>query len=238
MHLSQILRFVDQQCHFTKAFTHVKPRFAKITEFDMEAIFAILTANATNYGIYQMAGICDISYEKLFATLKSFVRLETLKDANDILRQAIAELPIFKHWDLLEQLRIAALDGKKIPTRIRNILARHSSKYFGQKRGVVSYSLNYNNMCANSAIISPNEHESHHLYGLTYHSAIDADWYCGDTHSINQVQFTFLHLRNKKFTPHLKKIRDKADNIITFQNPKIYEKDLIKPAKQLVVKLI
>ena len=238
VHLSQILRFVDQQCHFTKAFTHVKPRFAKTTEFDIEAIFAILTANATNYGIYQMAGICDISYEKLFAALKSFVRLETLKNANDILRQAITELPIFKHWDLQEQQRIAALDGKKIPTRIRNILARHSSKYFGQKRGVVSYSLNYNNMCANSIVISPNEHESHHLYGVVYDSIIDADWYCGDTHSINQLQFILLHLHSKKFTPHLKKIRDKAHGIITFQDPKIYEKDLIKPTKQLNQEMI
>lgn len=238
VHLSQILRFVDQQCHFTKAFTHVKPRFAKTTEFDIETIFAILTANATNYGIYQMAGICDISYEKLFATLKSFVRLETLKNANDILRQAITELPIFKHWDLQEQQRIAALDGKKIQTRIRNILARHSSKYFGQKHGVVSYSLNYNNMCANSIVISPNEHESHHLYGVVYNSIIDADWYCGDTHSINQLQFTLLHLLSKKFTPHLKKIRDKAHGIITFQEPKIYEKDLIKPTKQLNQEMI
>ena len=238
VHLSQILRFVDQQCHFTKAFTHVKPRFAKTTEFDIEAIFAILTANATNYGIYQMAGICDISYEKLFATLKSFVRLETLKNANDILRQAITELPIFKHWDLQEQQRIAALDGKKIQTRLRNILARHSSKYFGQKRGVVSYSLNYNNMCANSIVISPNEHESHHFYGVIYNSIIDADWYCGDTHSINQLQFTLLHLLSKKFTPHLKKIRDKAHGIITFQDPKIYAKDLIKPTKQLNQEMI
>lgn len=238
MHLSQILRFVDQQCHFTKAFTHVKPRFAKSTAFDIEAIFAILTANATNYGIYQMSRICDISYEKLFATLKNFVRLETLKNANDILRQAITALPIFKHLDLQEQQRIAALDGKKIQTRIRNILARHSSKYFGQKRGVVSYSLNYNNMCANSKVISPNEHESHHLYGVIYNSIIDADWYCGDTHSINQLQFTLLHLRSKKFTPHLKKIRDKAHGIITFQDPKIYAKDLIKPKNQLKQEII
>ena len=77
-------------------------------------------------------------------------------------------------------------------------------------------------MCANSIVISPNEHESHHFYGVIYNSIIDADWYCGDTHSINQLQFTLLHLLSKKFTPHLKKIRDKAHGIITFQDPKIY----------------
>jgi hypothetical protein len=236
--LSKVLRFVDNQCCFTKAFTHIKPRFAKTTEFDIEAIFAILTANATNYGIYQMAGICDIGYEKLFATLKSLFRLETLKNANDILRQSIAELPIFKDWDLLEQIRVAALDGKKIQTRFKHILARYSTKYFGQKQGVVSHSLNYNNMCANTKIHSANEHESHHSYGLVYNSIIDADWYCGDTHSINQAQFVLFHLISRKFTPHLKKIRDKASEIVSFKDPKIYEKYLIKPSKKLDQKLI
>lgn len=236
--LSQVLRFVDHHCHFTKAFTHVKPRFAKVTEFDVEAIFAILIANATNYGIYHMAGICDIDYNTLFLTSKSLIRLETLKNSNNLLCEEMAELPIFKHWDLLEQQRIAAFDGKKIQTRIRHILARYSSKYFGQKRGVVSYSLNYNNLCANSTVIGANEHESHYSYSIAYNSDIDADWYCGDTHSINQVQHAFFHLISKKFTPHLKKIHDKANAIISFKNPNVYEKYIIKPARQTNTKSI
>lgn len=75
------------------------------------------------------------------------------------------------------------------------------------------------------------------MLSVIYNSIIDAYWYCGDTHSINQLQFTLL-LLGKKFTPHLKKIRDKAYGIITFQEPKIYEKGLIRPTKQLRQEMI
>lgn len=236
--LSKVMRFVDNCCHFTKAFTHIKPQFAKITEFDIEAIFGILTAYSTNYGIYQMAGICDIGYAKLSMTAKRLFRLETLINANNILRQATAELPIFKEWDLLENTKIASLDGKKIQTRFKHIMARFSTKYFGQKQGVVSHSLNYNNMCVNSKVHGANEHESHYSYELFYNSVIEADWYCGDTHSINQMQYLLFHLKTKKFTPHIKKIQDKAKDIISFKDPSGYVDFLIKPEKQLNKKLI
>lgn len=220
-----------------KEFTHVKSRYSK-TPIDESAVFACIIANATDYGIYKMALISDIDYNKLSAISQHYLRLETLNNANNCLNNGIAALPIFKHWNLLEDLLIAALDGRKVQTRIRHILARHSSKYFGQKRGIVSYSLNLNHMSINGKIISPNSHESHHAYDLIYNALMLADWYCGDTHSINQLNSSLLRLLSTKFTPHIKKIVDKAKKIGSFNDPDTYSDCLIKPEKKFKLDLI
>ena len=228
--LNQVLRFVNQHSHFMDAFTHVKSRYSK-TKADEDSIFACITANATNYGIFQMSTISDISYDKLFSTSKNFIRLETLKKGNDILANSISTLPIFKQWDLLDNLLVSSLDGKKIHVRLNHIMARYSSKYFGQKRGVVSYSMIVNNFCTNSKPISPNDHESHHFYDLASHntSNIQPNWHCGDTHSINHVNFALFHLIGQRFTPHIKNISKKACSIHSFKGPSYYEKYLIVP---------
>ena len=237
INLNQMLRLVNQHCTFMKEFTHVKSRYSKTT-IDESAVLACITANAANYGIYQMAEISDIDYVKLFSTLKNYVRLETLGNVNNCVKNGIADLPIFKHWNLLEKSLVAALDGRKVPTRIKNILTRHSSKYFGQKCGIVSYSMNLNHMSMSGKIVSPNEHESHYVYDLIYNEPMQADWYCGDTHSINQVNSSLLRLIDRKFTPHIKNIVDKVKTIGSFNDPATYNSCLIKPETKFNTTLI
>jgi TnpA family transposase len=87
-------------------------------------------------------------------------------------------------------------------------------------------------MSINGKIISPNEHESHHAYDLIYNALMLADWYCGDTHSINQLMSSLLHLLSRKFTPHIKKIVDKAKKIGAFNDPDTYSDCLIKPERK------
>ena len=228
--LNQVLRLVNQHSHFMEAFTHVKSRYSK-TKADEDAIMACTTAIATNAGLYLMSGMSDISYNTLFATFKNFVRLESLRNASDMLADTISELPIFKHWDLLEALSVSSLDGKKFLVRLNHIMARHSSKYFGTKKGIVSFSMIVNNFCTSSKAISPNEHESHHFYHLTDQntSVIQANWHCGDTHSINNVNPSLYHLLGQGFTPHIKNITQKAEGLFSFEDPDCYEKYLIVP---------
>ena len=93
-------------------------------------------------------------------------------------------------------------------------------------------------MSINGKIISPNEHESHHAYDLIYNALMLADWYCGDTHSINQESYSLLRLLGKKFTPHIKKIVDKSKKIGSFNDPDTYSNCLIKPEKKFKLDLI
>jgi TnpA family transposase len=72
-------------------------------------------------GLGKMGDLSDIGYQTLIATSESFLRLETLSEANDRVSDAIAALPIFRQYDLGD--------------------ARHSPKYFGLHKAVVSLAL-------------------------------------------------------------------------------------------------
>jgi TnpA family transposase len=237
--LSDVMRFVNQNCDFMKAFTHIKPHYSK-SQADEDAILACITANATNHGIYSLSEISDISYSKLLSTQKNFIRLETLEKANTILANGIAELPMFKRWNLMDNRLFSSLDGKKVRTRYKIIMARYSSKYFGQETGVVSYSMISNHVCVNTQVIGPENHESHYLFDAVSNNQtnIQPEWHSGDTHNINRVNFVLLHLISRKFTPHIKDISDKAATIYFFADSGEFKDCLIVPKGKINTALI
>jgi TnpA family transposase len=237
--LNNVIKLVNKHCPFMNEFTHIKPRYSK-TQADEESIHACIVAEATGYGIYQMADISDIGYHKLLSTHKNFVRLENLKKANDVLSNGISELTMFKQWNLMDNKLFSSLDGKKVTTRRKNIMARFSTKYFGLCSGLVSYSMIANHVCVNTKIIGANQHESHYLFDIIFNNTcdIDPDYASGDTHSINRVNFILLHLIGKKFVPYIKNISKKSTTIYSFGDPALYEGSLIVPQGKIDTKLI
>lgn len=237
--LSNTMKYVNRNCTFMSEFTHIKPKYSK-TEADEESIHACITAEATGYGIYQMAEISDISYHKFLSIFKSFVRLENLKKANDAISNSILKLPMFKRWNLMDDLLFSSLDGKKFSTRRKHIMARFSTKYFGFCSGIVSYSMIANYVCVGSKIIGANEHESHYYFDMVYNniSDIQPDCSTGDTHSINRVNFILLYLIGKSFLPHIKNISKKATAIYSFNDPSLYKGSLILPKEKINIKII
>lgn len=87
-----------------------------------------------------MGEISDIDYTLLSSTSDNFIRLETLNEANNRISNAITKLPIFRHYDIDEVIHSSS-DGQKFETSINIINSRHSPKYFGLKKGIVSYTL-------------------------------------------------------------------------------------------------
>jgi hypothetical protein len=49
----------------------------------------------TNMGIRKMAEVSSLSYLSLLTTARNYLRLETLRAANDAISNAIAKLPVF-----------------------------------------------------------------------------------------------------------------------------------------------
>jgi TnpA family transposase len=239
--LSQVLHEVNKHCSLMDEFTHIKSRYSK-TKADKDSIFATITALATGYGIFYMSDICDIGYTRLLSTFKNFIRLENLKKANAKVVNKLATLLIFKHWNLLDNQLISSLDGKKALTRQNHFMARHSKKYFGQKRGVVLYSMIANNACPNAMVISPNDYEGHSYFDVAFNQITDIhpDFFCGDTHSINQVNFPLVELMGASFIPHIKNIPEQTKKIGCFEDPETYKnKDyLIVPEFQYDENLI
>jgi TnpA family transposase len=125
----------------------------------------------TNMGLGRMGEVSDIGYQALATTSDNFIRLATLRAANDRVSNAIAALPIFGHYDIGDALHSSS-DGQKFETRIHTINARHSPKYFGLKKGIVSYTLVANHVPINAEIIGANDHESHYVFDILFNKAL------------------------------------------------------------------
>ncbi len=195
--IGDVLHFVNQQCRFMEAFEHwrhtAKPRLRLCAplgryikqELDNHALTACLVAWATNTGLSKMAEISGrgrflalrdntalIEYHILAAISDNFIRLETLSEANDRVSNDIAKLPVFQHYDIGETVHSSS-DGQKFETQIHTINARYSPKYFGLKKGIVSYTMVANHIPVNAKIIGANEHESHYVFDILFNNTTE-----------------------------------------------------------------
>ena len=176
----------------------------------------------------------------MLLTLDNFIRLETLKAANDIVSNATAALAIFRHYDIGDTIHSSS-DGQKFETRIDTINARHSPKYFGLKKGIVAYTLVANHIPVNAEIIGANDHESHHVFDILYNNTteVQPEVHSTDTHGTNQVNFAILHVFSYQFAPRYKDIYDTVNKgLYGFKHPRQYGDAIIKPIRKINDELV
>jgi TnpA family transposase len=199
-------------------------------------LIAVLIANGAGFGIRRMADISDMNLNELISTNQNFFRLNTLREANDLIVNQIAKTGIFKFYTLSEFGIHASVDGQKVETKSHTIKARYSKKYFGLGKGVVSLKLVANHVPINDKIIGANEYEGHYLFDLVYNNSSDVDIYAvsGDMHSINRVNFALMHLFGYRFMPRFVHLPEKAQkNLVSFQKPSKWENYIIKPKNKV-----
>ena len=238
--ISSVLHFVNRHCRFMEAFDHVLGRYVKQGMDDL-TLTACLIAWGTNMGLGRMGEASDIGYQALATTSDNFIRLETLRAANDRVSNAIAALPIFGQYDIGDALHSSS-DGQKFETRIHTINARHSPKYFGLKKGIVSYSLVANHVPINAEIIGANDHESHYVFDILFNNTTDIqpEIHSTDTHGTNEVNFAILNMFGYQFAPRYRDIYDKVgEALYGFKHPSQYDEDMVlKPIRKLSPELI
>jgi TnpA family transposase len=238
--IGSVLHFVHRHCHFLEAFEHVLGRYAKQDAED-HTLIACLIAWASNMGLGRMGQNSDIGYQALSMTSENFIRVETLKDANARVSNAIAALPIFRHYDIDGVLHSSS-DGQRFETRTPTINARYSPKYFGLKKGVVAYTLLANHVPINAEIIGANEHESHYVFDILYNNTTDIqpDVHSTDTHGTNAVNFAILSMFGYQFAPRYRDIYDTVrTSLYGFKHPRQYDDAmLLKPVRKLLPNLI
>jgi TnpA family transposase len=233
--LSDCLMFVAKKTNFHKHFSHILSKNIK-TMPKLEHLNAYLIALGTGIGIGKMAESSDVTKANLELIEQNYIRLETLKNANDQIINAIAGLGIFKHYNLSEYGIIGSVDGQKLQTKSQTIKARYSRKYFGGAMGVVAYSLIANHVPINSMIIGANDHESHYILDifLNNSSNIKPIAISGDMHSINRFNSALLYLFKCQFMPRFTRIfKSSTKNLASFKESKLYEGFLIKPSNKI-----
>ncbi len=141
---------------------------------------------------------------------------------------------------ILIRQSIPVVMDRKSETRINTINSRHSPKYFGLKKGIVSYTLVVNHIPVNARIIGANEHESHFVFDILFNNTTDIqpDVHSTDTHGTNEVNFAILHLFGYQFAPRYKDIYDKVSKALYgFKHPSNYQ-GVIKPIRKINTELI
>lgn len=134
---------------------------------------------------------------------------------------ATARLPTFRHFDI-DEAEHSSSDGQKFDAAIPTINARHSSKYFGLNKGVVSYTLLANHVPLNARIIGANEHESHFVFDILFNNAtaILPAVHSTDTHATTHVNFALLYESGYRFGPRYRKVqRQVKAGLLGFRHP-------------------
>jgi TnpA family transposase len=237
--LYQVLRFVHQQTDFISAFPHLRGKYVK-QKTDETVISACLMAWGTNTGLGRMSQISDFKGDLLQVASESFIRPETLQNANDQIVDEIAKFDLFHLYNINERVHSSS-DGQKFETRFHTINSRYSPKYFGLKKGIVAYTLVANHIPVNARIIGANEHESHYVFDVLFNNStkIQPEIHSTDTHGTNQVNFALLHLFGYQFAPRFKDIYDTVTKTLYgFQHPSRYPDFQIKPIRKINQKLI
>jgi TnpA family transposase len=239
MHIAPLLQFVDSRCQCLDAFTHILQRYAK-TPLDRNTVVACLIAFGTNIGLGKMGAISDMSYQTLFTAASSFLRPETVREANDRVSNTTAKLPIFQHYNI-DDIVHSSSDGQKLETQIHTTRSRHSPKYFGLGKGITNYTGVANHVPFNARIIGANESESHYVYDLLANNTTDIRpaAHSTDTHGTNEVNFVICNTFGFQFAPRYRDLRSKTGTLVGFQHPTKYDPNfLLKPSSKVNIKLI
>lgn len=234
-----VLRFVNERCHFLSAFTPLQPRYAKQV-VDENTIYASILAHALNYGNLKMSKISDVSYDALDYARQQYLRTSTLKEANNFISNHTQELSIFPYYSIDLAMLIADADGQKYELLHPTLHARHSSKYFGTGRGVVAYTLLANHVPLQTQIIGPHEREGHYLSDILRHntSNIIPTAVTGDMHSENKANFFVLYCFKTDYYLRFTNLEEQLKNLYCCDDPALYNDYWIKPIGKIDLELI
>lgn len=236
--IADLLWFVARTTGFLSAFTHVLDRYVKQPP-DPREILASTVAMGTNMGLWKMSEVSGLGHGALLTTTRSFLRQETVRDANDAISNATAKLSAFPLYNIRDEIHSSS-DGQRIETQIDTINARHSPKYFGMKKGVSVCTVIANHVPINGQVIGAHEHESHFVFDLLFNntSEVKPEKHSTDTHGTNQVNFWVLNAFGYSFAPRYRDIHKRVDSMVGFQSPTQYGDVLIKPSRKVNEALI
>ncbi len=234
----ELISFVNQKTNFVDEFKHITISKEK-NDVLINDIFACTLANATNYGLNKMANISDRSIGRLRGVEEKFLRTETLRAANDIISNEIAQLPIFNYYNISDNDLFSSVDGQKFECRINTFKARFSSKDFFKGKGVSALTLVSNHVPVNAIVNGANEYEGHFGFDLLYNntSEIKPNILSTDTHGTNNVNFAILDFFGYQFAPRYAQVKKIFFNLFEVTEDK-NNKPIINLIKDINIKLI
>ncbi len=230
-----VMRFAYGQCEWVKSFSHAKRKYSK-SRCEMPALFGTIVAIGTNIGLHKMARISDIGIRDYEHVHLNFLRLETLRNANALLSDAIAATSFLRA--VIDSGDIhSSSDGQHHVVQRDTAKAHTLPKYFGLYKGIVIITLLAHFIPINANVIGTHDHESHYTFDLVHNnlSAVQPKIHSTDSHGINSLNFALLDLFGYQFAPRYKSFSSKAQQrLVGFKKPAEYpESFIVKPRRKV-----
>lgn len=234
-----VLRFVNEKCNYLSAFNPIQNRYTK-SNVDEDSLLAVIISQAMNHGNSKLGKISDIPYQHLLDTYYKYFRKSNLQESSKIISNEMKNLSIFPHYSFDMTTLYGSVDGQKMGVEHPTIKARHSKKYFGRGRGMVSYGMLVNHNHVMGDTIGTNEHESYFVFDIHYNNITDIvpDAITGDMHSINKANFAILHWFKVLFRPRFTNLETQLKHLYCGDELENYQDYYIKPIGQIDRKLI
>lgn len=207
--LPEILLEVHSWTGFLNAYTHVSGAGSRMSDLPV-SVAAVLIAEACNVGLTPVAaeGHAALTRDRLGHVQANYVRTETHADANALLIETQARVPIVGQWG---GGLLASVDGLRFVVPVRTINAAPNPKYFGHGRGLTWFNAVNDQVAGIGAVVVPGTVRDS-LYVLDTILNLDGgpkpEMVASDTASYSDMVFGIFTLLGYRFSPRIADLAD------------------------------
>lgn len=226
--LLEALWTVNRHSRFLDAFRHWQTKYAKRRPPD-----AVLLAGIIGYGgqvgIGKIARISrQLSGSELEQAVNWYFSPDNVAEANDLILGLMDRLWLPQVCRRDPDRLHTSSDGQKREVAVDCLHARHSFKYFGQEKGVSSYTLiDERHFLPHSLIISSADSEAPYVIDLLMHNeVVKSDLHSTDTGGYTEILFGAISLLGISFAPRIKNFG--RQQLYSFRQRQEYEQKKYK----------
>ena len=183
----------------------------KMLKFPLKPLLAAILAHATNIGLFGMgSSAIGISIDALTSASHTYLRPETIKEANRLLVNHFLTYPIS---DEMTDRLYSTSDAQRYPIERKFFLSSYYPRYYGYYEKAISiYTHVARGAVFGTQVISTGEREaSYVLTGLLENDTLlNPEFHSTDTHGFTEHLFSMLYLLGFPFHPRLKDLADQS----------------------------
>jgi len=126
MSIIEIMDYVDKKTGYLSAFKGLSTRKSSVMA-NKDDLVACVFGNGANYGLHKISSISDRSIGSLRTVNDNYVTPDNTREANDLISNGIANLPIFRYYGIDDHNLYGSIDGQKFSCRINTLKPKNGS---------------------------------------------------------------------------------------------------------------
>ncbi|MGH1349024.1 MAG: Tn3 family transposase [Nannocystales bacterium] len=207
--LPEVLLEVAMWTGFHQAFTPLGESASRVKDLEL-SIAALLVAQACNIGFRPVAkeGVSALSRARLSHLEQTYLRVETIKRANQALLEGQDKIPLVRAWG---GGHVASVDGLRFVVPVATIHARPNPRYFGRRAGATWLNMLNDHAAGLAAkVVAGTPRDSLHVLDVLndQDGGVRPQVIVTDTSSYSDIVFGLLSLSGRTYAPQLADLPD------------------------------